>query len=174
MYFTVMLWWVISGLFHQPHGWVSAFMPFGSFMKKDESGSSEWLADVLRQEEGWGAVFFLCLFKDTSLPYVRAAQGSFILKHKTQSWSQIINVMLKGWVQWLYFWDGRPQPGQVVVFHLRKPDGWWVCDRDAEDDIMLPPCSAGLKQMVLNSSTNSKLESPHTFCCSPGRAASVS
>lgn len=63
---------------------------------------------------------------------------------------------------------------QVVVFHLRKPTGWWVCDRDAEDDIMLPLFSAGLKQMVLNSSMNSTLEPPHTFCCSLGRAASFS
>lgn len=44
-----------------------------SIHERDESGSTEWLADVVRQEGGWDAVFFLLpLFKYTSLRYVRA------------------------------------------------------------------------------------------------------
>lgn len=78
---AVTLWQVISVLFHQPDvSWITV-MPSGSFMKRMSQAAVNDLLTYWGRREDGVQCFFLCLFKDTSFPYVRAAQGSFIPKH---------------------------------------------------------------------------------------------
>lgn len=69
-------------LFHQPDVCcISVFMSFRSFMKRmSQAAVNDLLTYWSRREDGVQC-FSFCLFKDTSPPYVRAAQGSFTVKH---------------------------------------------------------------------------------------------
>lgn len=77
--------------FRQPDiSCVSVFMSFGSFMKRmSQAAVNDLLTCWSRREDGVQC-FSFCLFKDTSPPYVRAAQGSFTLMH-----SNLFDLMAK-------------------------------------------------------------------------------
>lgn len=68
-------------LFHQCDvRCISGFMSFCSFMiEMSQAAVNDLLTYLGRREHGGGGVqcFSFCLFKQTSCPYVRAAQHSF-------------------------------------------------------------------------------------------------
>lgn len=158
-----MLWPVISVSFHQPdNSCVSVFMSFGSFMKwMSQAALNDLLTYWGRREDGVQC-FSFCLFKDTSLSYVRAPQGSFILK-------ALIRLMLRNGIKSLHL------TGVWFICH-RRMLRWWVCFVSVWQRCRrwhhVAPIASGVKQMVLNSSMKAALEHPHAPpCCS--RAASI-
>lgn len=151
-------------LFHQPDiSCIRVFLSFRSFMKRmSQAAVNDLLTYWSRREDGVQCFSFF-LFKDTSPPYVRVAQGSFTPMH----WN-LFDLMVRNEII-AFDW--------AVIFYAQKDTGmgglfvymWLRCRRWHH----IAPIATGVKQMVLNSSMKAALEHHHAPSSSPNRAASI-